>query len=71
MEDRGPMYGDQDMLHELVREGLSREIHIRTLSKTWNTLRLDLIDGTAPKDIKIMHWTGRKGKEEIRKQMNE
>ena len=71
MEDRGSMYGDQDMLHELVREGLSREIHIRTLSKTWNTLRLDLIDGTAPKDIKIMHWTGRKGKEEIRKQMNE
>ena len=70
-EDRGPMYGDQDILHELVREGLNREIHIRTLPKTWNTLRLDLIDNKAPKDIKIMHWTGRKGKDEIRKQINE
>jgi hypothetical protein len=70
-EDRGPMYGDQDILHELVREGLNREIHIRTLPKTWNTLRLDLLDNTAPKDIKIMHWTGGKGKDEIRKQINE
>lgn len=71
IEDRGPMYGDQDILHELVREGLNREIHIRTLPKTWNTLRLDLLDNKAPKDIKIMHWTGAKGKDEIRRQIDE
>ena len=71
VEDRGPMYGDQDVLHELVRTGLNRQIHINTISKKWNTLRLDLIDGNAPKDIKIMHWTGKMGKDEIRKQMNE
>lgn len=71
VEDRGPMFGDQDILHGIVREGLKREIHIRTIPKQWNTLRLDLIDRTAPSNIKIMHWTGRLGKEEIRKQMNE
>jgi hypothetical protein len=29
------------------------------------------MDNTAPKDIKIMHWTGAKGNEEIIRQMNE
>lgn len=71
VEDRGPMFGDQDILHGLVREGLKREIHIKTIPKQWNTLRLDLIDHTASSNIKIMHWTGRMGKDEIRKQMNE
>jgi len=71
IEDRGPMYGDQDILHELVRPGLNRQIHISTLPKKWNTVRLDLIDGNAPPIIKIMHWTGKMGKDEIRKQMNE
>lgn len=71
VEDRGPTFGDQDILHGLVREGLKREIHIKTIPKQWNTLRLDLVDGTAPSNIKIMHWTGRIGKDEIRKQMNE
>lgn len=71
MEDRGPMYGDQDILHELVRPGMNRMVHIRSLPKKYNTLRLDLLDNTAPSKIKIMHWTGKKGKEEIRKQINE
>jgi hypothetical protein len=71
LEDRGPMYGDQDVLHELVRSGLNRQIHINTIPKRWNTLRLDLLDGNAPSNIKIMHWTGKMGKDEIRKQMNE
>lgn len=71
MEDRGPMYGDQDILHELVRPGINRMIHIHSMPKKYNTLRLDLLDNTAPAEIKIMHWTGKKGKEEIRNQMNE
>ena len=69
-ENTDPMFGDQDVLHSLIRTGLNRQIHINTIPKKWNTLRLDLLDGNAPKDIKIMHWTGSKGKEEIRKQMN-
>ena len=71
VEDRGLMYGDQDILHELVRDGLKRQIHITTIPKQWNTLRLDLTDRTAPANIKIMHWTGKKGKDEIRKQIDE
>jgi hypothetical protein len=70
-ENTDPMFGDQDILHSLVRTGLNRQIHINTIPKKWNTLRIDLLDGTEPPDIKIMHWTGRKGKEEIRKQINE
>jgi hypothetical protein len=66
-----PKVGDQEVLHSLLAIGLSRLIHIEDLPKTYNTLRLDLMDNTAPKDIKIMHWTGAKGNEEIIKQMNE
>lgn len=65
-----PMFGDQDVLHSLVREGMKRMIHIEDLPKMYNTLRLDLLDSTAPKNIKLMHWTGAKGKEEIKRQMN-
>jgi phosphatidylethanolamine-binding protein (PEBP) family uncharacterized protein len=45
-------------------------IHISDLPREYNTLRLDLIDNTAPKNIKIMHWTGKKGKDKIRSMMN-
>ena len=63
--------GDQEVLHSMCRDGMTRLIHIHDLPRSYNTLRLDLLDNTAPKDIKIMHWTGAKGNEEIRKQMND
>ena len=65
-----PMYGDQDVLHAIVRTDMKRRIHITDLPRAYNTLRLDLIDNTAPPNIKMMHWTGAKGKEKIREQMN-
>ena len=49
---------------------MKRRIHITDLPRAYNTLRLDLIDNTAPPNIKMMHWTGAKGKEKIREQMN-
>lgn len=64
-----PKVGDQEVLHGLVREGMRRLIHIQDLPKVYNTLRLDLDDGTAPTKPKIMHWTGPKGKEVIRRMM--
>lgn len=72
-QSHNPMFGDQDVLHHLVREGLRRSIHITDLPKMYNTLRLDLLDGTAPKidNIKMMHWTGGKGKQHIRSLINE
>jgi hypothetical protein len=66
-----PMYGDQDVLHNILREGLKRMIHISDLPKNYNTLRIDLIDNTAPKNIKMMHWTGAKGNQEIKRQIND
>jgi hypothetical protein len=65
------MYGDQDVLHNILREGLKRMIHISDLPKNYNTLRIDLIDNTAPKNIKMMHWTGAKGNQEIKRQIND
>ncbi len=62
-----PKIGDQEVLHNIVKHGLGRLIHITDLPRRYNTLRLDVIDNTVPKDMKVMHWTGYKGKDEIRK----
>jgi hypothetical protein len=66
-----PVRGDQEVLHLLVREGIRRLIHISSLPREYNTLRLDLTDDTAPSQPKIMHWTGQKGKKHIREIMND
>jgi hypothetical protein len=66
--------GDQTVLHLMLGpEPLQRLVHIYDLPQRYNVLRLDFVDGTFPKDerIAIKHWTGPKGKEEIRRQMNE
>ena len=69
--DANPDVGDQEVLHNILRDGLKRHIHITDIPKTYNTLRLDLLDNTAPNNIKIMHWTGRKGKDEIWRMIHE
>ena len=43
--------------------------HINELPRIYNTLRLDLLDNTAPPNPKIIHWTGAKGKDKIREMM--
>lgn len=58
--------GDQEVLHMLMTDELRRMTHIQDLPKKYNTLRIDLLDGTAPKDIHGMHWTGKKGKDHIK-----
>ena len=63
--DYNQVVGDQEILHEIVKTGLRRHIHITDLPREYNTLRIDLLDNTAPKKIKVMHWTGKKGKEHI------
>ena len=63
--------GDQETLHWMMgNDPLRRLIHIDTLPQQYNTLRLDILDGTTPSNIKIMHWTGSKGKEKIKELMN-
>jgi len=65
-----PVAGDQEVLHMLVRSGMNRLIHIKDLPRQYNTLRLDLQDKSQPNNIKIMHWTGPKGKQYIKEVMN-
>ena len=62
-----PIVGDQEVLHGIVGQALNRMRYIKDLPRAFNVLRLDVLDGTTPDKIKIMHWTGAKGNEEIRK----
>ena len=64
-----PIVGDQEVLHSMLKSPLKRMIHITDLPREYNTLRIDFIDGTNPNNPKIVHWTGAKGKEEIKKMM--
>ena len=66
-----PQVGDQEVLHDIVKDEMKRMIHISDLPREYNTLRLDILDKSQPKNIKIMHWTGRKGKKHIRSMIND
>lgn len=60
--------GDQEVLHEMVRKDpLTRMRYIKDLPNKYNWLRLQLLDGQDSKHKLIMHWTGMKGNNEIRK----
>lgn len=65
-----PRVGDQEVLHEMVRESpLKRMQHITSLPNIYNWLRLQILDGQDDPNKLCMHWTGQKGKNEIRKIM--
>ena len=66
-----PVVGDQEVLHSLVGQNLSRLRYIKDLPRSFNVLRIDVLDGTVPNKIKIMHWTGAKGNDKIREMINE
>jgi hypothetical protein len=63
--------GDQEVLHKLLADPLTRLSNITTLPNRYNVLRLQHIDKTLPKSPLIHHWTGNKGKEHIRNLTND
>jgi hypothetical protein len=64
--------GDQTTLHEMFNgNDILKMKHIEPLAHTYNTLRLDILDGIADTNPLIMHWTGPKGNQEILRQINE
>ena len=69
---RNPVQGDQEVLY-LMMEGdpLQKLTYIHPLPHTYNTLRLDYIDGINVRNPKIVHHTGKKGNDAIRRQINE
>ena len=62
--------GDQEVLHGMINESpLTRLKYITDLPHVYNWLRLDLIDGLDSSAKLAMHWTGQKGKLQIKKMM--
>jgi len=66
--DTNPQRGDQETLHSIM-DPLQQVMHIEDLPNKFNVVRLQL-DKTSPHfvnvpDIRVKHWTGRKGKEII------
>ena len=62
---QSPIYGDQEVLHNMLNP-LSREVYIDSLPQEYNWLRLQVVDGKENENVKVMHWTGQKGKDHIR-----
>ena len=68
---RDPVQGDQEVLYFMMGgDEVKKLVYINPLPHTYNTLRLDYIDGIAVKNPLIVHHTGFKGNKVIRKQMN-
>jgi hypothetical protein len=62
--------GDQEALYYLLNtDAMMRFIHIAEAPHRYNVLRLDIAQNRTPPNPAIVHWTGRKGKEEIKEQM--
>ena len=64
-----PVVGDQEVLHSMLNP-ITKMTYIKDLPHKYNVLRIDLLDGRVPEDPAVIHWTGKKGKDEIRRQMN-
>jgi len=62
---RHPDVGDQEVLHGMLNP-ITKIQYIKDLPHKYNVLRLDVDDGLDPEDKKVMHWTGKKGKDIIK-----
>ena len=61
--------GDQEVLHSMLT-AITKIQYINDLPRKYNTLRLDYLDESNVTEPAVVHWTGQKGKDEIRRQMN-
>ena len=69
---RNPVQGDQEVLYIMMGgDEITKMSYIKPLPHTYNTLRLDYIDNIEVKNPKIIHHTGSKGNEVIRRQIDE
>lgn len=67
---RNPVQGDQEVLYFMMDgDEMKKLIYINPLPHTYNTLRIDYIDGIAVKNPLIVHHTGEKGNQVIRSKM--
>ena len=69
--DKKEHRGDQEVMHAMIGgDAMRKMMMIADAPHRFNVLRLDHIDNNVPENPVIMHWTGEKGKDEIRRQMN-
>ena len=63
--------GDQEVMHAMIGgDPMRKMMMIADAPHVFNVLRIDHIDNNVPENPVIMHWTGEKGNEEIKRQMN-
>jgi hypothetical protein len=67
--EKNPQIGDQEVLHSMLSPILKIS-YIKDLPHRYNVLRIDIDDNNVPENPVIIHWTGSKGKDEIRRQLN-
>ena len=68
--ERGNHRGDQEALYHYLNGDAGRRFtNIVEAPAKYNMLRLDVEQGRGPDDATVMHWTGHKGKDEIKRQM--
>ena len=68
--EKGDHRGDQEALYHYLNQDAGRRVtHIVEAPAKYNKLRLDLLQKRGPENPVIMHWTGQKGKDEIRRKM--
>lgn len=63
------LVGDQEVLHSMLSP-LAKLVFITTLPNEYNVLRLQIQDNTCPEHIRVMHWTGQRGNDEIMRQLS-
>ena len=63
-----PLRGDQETLMNIIQDPLDELVHVAELHNKYNYLRLQFEHDNEkiPNDVKIIHWTGKIGKERIR-----
>ena len=68
--EKGDHRGDQEALYHYLNQDAGRRFtHIVEAPAKYNKLRLDILQQRGPENPVIMHWTGEKGKDEIRRKM--
>jgi hypothetical protein len=64
-----PIRGDQETLHYMLDTPLKKNAAVNSIPNIYNWLRVQIFDGEDNPNKLAMHWTGFKGKEQIRKLM--
>ena len=67
--EQNPQVGDQEVLHSMMNNPLTRLMYINDVPNEYNWLRIQLLDGQDSNKKKAVHWTGPKGKEYIRSKL--